>query len=139
MSIIQHFFPGTVYLEEKTRPSQHLSTSSDVSFKSEVEDLRLFEDRKRGPSQLFNSLEISPSGMQADPQCKKIVDNGDGPNICHDSSGVGIWMALLASTSLTTIVTFPDEDGLGNEGHSSDVCFRSLGTTLWTRKLCLPI
>jgi len=32
------FFPGTVYLEGETRPSQPLSTSSEVSVKLEVED-----------------------------------------------------------------------------------------------------
>ena len=93
--------PGAVYLEEKTRPSQHLSTSSDVSVKLEVEDLPLFEDRKPGPSQLFNSFEISTSDMQ--------VDNGDGdikPKKCHDSDEVGTWMVLLLWTSLMTIVTF---------------------------------
>jgi len=98
------FSPGAVYLEEKTRPSQHLSTSSDVSVKLEV------EDRKPGPSQLFDSFEISPSDMQVDsPRSKKIFDNGDGdikPNKCHDSDEVGIWMALLLWTSLMAIVTF---------------------------------
>ena len=91
--------PGAVYLEEKTRPSQHLSSSSDVSVKLEVEDPPLFEDRKLGPSRLFDPFDISPSDMQVDsPRSKKIVDNGDGdikPNKCHDSDGVGTWIALL--------------------------------------------
>ena len=103
------FPPGTVHLEEKTRPCQHLRTSSDVSVKLEVEDLPLFEDRKPGPSQLFKSFEMSPSDMQVDSRYKKIVDNGGGeikPKKCHDSDEVGIWMALLFWTSLMTFVTF---------------------------------
>ena len=99
LSRIQHFIPGTVYLEEKIKPSQHLSSSSDVSVKSEVEDPPLFEDRKPGPSQLFYPFDLSPSDMQVDsPRSKKIVDNGDGdikPNKCHDSDEVGTWTALL--------------------------------------------
>ena len=94
LSRIQHFFIGTVYLEEKTRPSQDLSTLSDVSVKLEVKDLPLFEDRKPGLSQLFDSFEISPSDMQVDsPRSPKILDNGDGdikPHKCHDSDEVGI-------------------------------------------------
>ena len=94
LSRIQHFFIGTVYLEEKTRPSQDLSTLSDVSVKLEVKDLPLFEDRKPGLSQLFDSFETSPSDMQVDsPRSPKIFDNGDGdikPHKCHDSDEVGI-------------------------------------------------
>ena len=93
------FFAGTVYLEEKIKPLQHLSSSSDVSVKLEVEDLPLFEDRKPGPSQLFDPFDISPSDMQVDsPRSKKILDDGDGdikPNNCHDSDEVGTWTALL--------------------------------------------
>ena len=72
------FSPGTVYLEEKT-PSQHLSTSSDVSVKLEVEDLPLFDDRKPGPSQLFDSFEVSPSDMEVDSpgSFKKIADGNE--------------------------------------------------------------
>ena len=110
LSRIQHFPPGTVHLEEKTRPCQHLSTSPDVSVKIEFEDLPLFEDRKPGPSQLLNSFEMSPSDMQVDsPRYKKIVDNGGGeikPKKCHDHDTVGIRMALLLWTSLMTFVTF---------------------------------
>ena len=92
LSRIQHFFPGTVYLEEKTRPSQHISTSSDVPVKLEVEDLPLFEDQKPGFLQLFDTMEISPSEVQVDSiRFKKIVDNGDGdikPHKCPDSDEV---------------------------------------------------
>ena len=89
-------FPGTVYLEEKTRISQHSNTSSDVSVKLEVEDLPLFEDKRLGFSQIFDAFEISPSDMQVDsPRSKKIVDNVDGdikPNKCHDSDEVSGWL-----------------------------------------------
>ena len=47
LSRIQHFFPRYVYLEEKTRPSQHLTTPSDVSVNLGVE-VPLFEDQNRG-------------------------------------------------------------------------------------------
>ena len=98
LSRIQHFFPGTVYLEEKIKPSQHLSSSSDVSVKLEVEDPPLFVDRKPGPSQLFDPFDISPAMQVDSPWSKKIVDNGDGdikPKKCHDSDEVGTWRALL--------------------------------------------
>ena len=82
------FSPGTVYLEGKARPSQDLSTSSEVSVKLEVEDFPLFEDRKSGPSQLFGSIETSLSDMKVNsPQSfKKIVDGGEDikPNTYHD-------------------------------------------------------
>ena len=81
LSRIQHFSPGTVYLEEKTRPCQHLSTSSDVSVKLEV------EDREQGPSQLLNSLKVAPSEMEVDSPgfFKKIVDGNEDikPNTCN--------------------------------------------------------
>ncbi|EDR00406.1 uncharacterized protein LACBIDRAFT_295784 [Laccaria bicolor S238N-H82] len=80
---------GTVYLEEKTRPSQHPSRLPDVSGKLEVEVFPLFEDRQPGPSQLSDSPEISSLDVQVDsPWSKKVVDNGDGdikPKKCHDS------------------------------------------------------
>ena len=85
-------------------PASDSTTSSDVSVKLEVKDLPLFEDAKPGPSHLFGSFEIS---MQVDsPRSKKTIDNGDGPDKCHDSSEVGIWMALLLWMSLMTVVTF---------------------------------
>ena len=60
------FSPGTVYLEEKTKPSQDLSTLSDVSVKSEV------EDRKPGSSQLSDFFKASSSDTQVDsPRSKK--------------------------------------------------------------------
>ena len=60
------FSPGTVYLEEKTKPSQDLSTLSDVSVKSEV------EDKKPESSQLSDSFKTSPSDTQVDsPRSKK--------------------------------------------------------------------
>ena len=90
------FSPGTVYLEEKARPFQHLSTSSDVSVKLEVEDLPLFEDRKPGPSQLFGSFETSPSDMEVDfPQSFKNIVDGDEdikPNTYHHFGEASIQM-----------------------------------------------
>ena len=69
-------------------PSQHLSTSSDVTVKLEVEDLPLFEDRKPGPSQLFGSFEASPSEMEVDSprSFKKMVDGDEDIklNTYHD-------------------------------------------------------
>ena len=89
LSKIQHFPPpGTVYLEEKTMPSQHLGISYDLSVELEVEDLPLFEDRKPGPSRLFGSFEASPSEMEVDSPLsfKKIFDGGEDSklNTYHD-------------------------------------------------------
>ena len=68
--------------------SRHLSTSSDVSVKLEVEDLPLFDDRKPGPSQLLGSFEASPSEMEVDSPLsfKKIFDGGEDSklNTYHD-------------------------------------------------------
>ena len=66
------FSPGNVYLEEKARPSQDLSTSSDVSVKLEV------ENRNLGPSQNFDPFETSPSDMEAEStQSFKTTVDGD--------------------------------------------------------------
>ena len=50
------FLPGAVYLEEKARPSQELSTSPDVSVTAEVEDCPLLGNRELSPSQFFDPL-----------------------------------------------------------------------------------
>ena len=50
------FLPGAVYLEEKARPSQELSTSSDVSVRAEVEDCPLLGNRELSPSQFLDPL-----------------------------------------------------------------------------------
>ncbi|KIJ99822.1 hypothetical protein K443DRAFT_679654 [Laccaria amethystina LaAM-08-1] len=79
---------GTVYLEEKTRPSQHLSTSSDVSVKVDGKDSPLLGNRKVWPSQLFDSFETSPSDMEVDSRSfKKTVDGDEDikSNTCHGS------------------------------------------------------
>ena len=59
-----------------------------ASFRNEVEDFPLFEDRKSGPSQLFGSIETSLSDMKVNsPQSfKKIVDGDEDikPNTYHD-------------------------------------------------------
>ena len=88
------FSPGTVYLEEKARPSQDRRTSSNISVKLEVEDLPLFEDRKPGPSQLFGSFETTPSDMEVDSprSFKKLVDGDEDikPNTYHDFAEASI-------------------------------------------------
>ena len=50
------FLPGAVYLEEKARPSQEPSTSSDVSVRAEVEDCPLVGNRELSPSQFLDPL-----------------------------------------------------------------------------------
>ena len=75
-------------------PSQHLSTSPDVSVKLEVEDFSPFEDRIPGPLQLFGSFEASPSEMEVDSprSFKKIVDGDEDIklNTYHDFSEASI-------------------------------------------------
>ena len=70
LSTLSFFSPGTVYLEEKTRPSQPLSTSSDVSVKLEV------EDRKLGSSQLFETSPRSNETKEKNQQCQYITVSG---------------------------------------------------------------
>ena len=94
LSRIQHFSPGNIYLEENTKPSQHLNPSSDVSVKLEVEDLPFFEDRKPEPSQQFGSFETSLSDMEVDSHrsVKKILDGDEDikPNTYHDPGEASI-------------------------------------------------
>ena len=86
----QQFSPGTVYLEEKTRPSQHLSTSSDVSVKVEVEDRLLVGNRKLWTSQIFRSSETFPSDVKVDSprSLEKTVDGDEDmePNTYYGSA-----------------------------------------------------
>ena len=95
------FIPRYRLPKRENKPSHHVSTSSDVSVKLEV------EDRKPGPSQLFHSFN---SDMQVDsPRSENIVDNGDDAiksNQCDGYSEVGIWIALLLWMTLMTILTF---------------------------------
>ena len=86
------FSPGTVYLEEKTRPSQVLSTSSDVSVKVGVEDRPLLGNRQLWPSQLFGPFETSPSDVDDDPTrfFKRIVDGDEDSNRCDRFGEVSI-------------------------------------------------
>jgi len=108
LSKIQHLFSGTVYLEGKARPSQDLSTSSDVSVRAEVEDHPLLGNRKLWPSQLFDPFETSSSDMEVDfPLCfKKTVDGAENikPNAYHGFGEASIKMVLLFWMGLTTIV-----------------------------------
>ena len=53
-----NFSLGAVYLQEKLRSSQRLSTSSLVSVKLENEDRVLLEDRNSGPPH-FRPFDIS--------------------------------------------------------------------------------
>ena len=88
-------FRSTVYLEEKARPSQHLSTPADsVTIEVEVEDRPLAGNRKLWPSQFFDSFETSPSDMDDDSPCsfKKAVDGDEDikTNTCHGSGEASI-------------------------------------------------
>ena len=94
LSRIPYFPPGTVYLEEKARPSQDPSTSSDVSVGAEVEDLPLLGNQKFWPSQNFHSIETSPSDMEVDaprPFKKTVGGNEDiQSHTCHGSGEASI-------------------------------------------------
>ena len=94
LSRIQYFPPGTVYLEEKARPSQDPSTSSDVYVGAEVEDLPLLGNRKLLPSQIFHPVETSPSDMEVDSprSFKKTVDGNEDiqSHTCHGSDEASI-------------------------------------------------
>ena len=97
LSRVEHFLPGTVYLEEKARPSQGLSTSSDVSVRAEVEDRPLLGKRKLWPSQLSNMKDNSP------PFFKKSVDDSGDDNKSskyHYPSEASIWMASLNGSDI---------------------------------------
>ena len=67
------FLPGAVYLEEKARPSQELSTSSDVSVRAEVEDCPLPGNRKLSPSQFFNPF-ISMASLNESDNHRRFQD-----------------------------------------------------------------
>ena len=89
------FFPlGTVYLEEKARPSQELSTSSNVSVRAEVQDRALLGTRKLWPLQLFDSFETFPSDMAVDAprSFKKTIDDDEDikSHTCHGSGEASI-------------------------------------------------
>ena len=60
------FSAGTVYLEEKARPSQDLGTS-DISVRAEVEDGPLLRNRNLSPLQLFNSETLCSTLAVSDP------------------------------------------------------------------------
>ena len=94
LSKFNKIFPGTVYLEGETKPSQHVSTSSDVSVKLEV------EDRKRGPSQLSDSFETSPSDLQVDPRPKK--------DRCEEKNQQCQYMTFTAKSEQRGTLTTPD-------------------------------
>ena len=91
---IQHFLPGTVYLEEKARLCQDLSTSSDVSVIAEVKDRPLLGNRKLRPSQVFDPFETSPSDMEVDSprSFKKTIDEDEDikSHTCHGSGEASI-------------------------------------------------
>ena len=88
---LSFFSPGTVYLEEKTRPSQPLSTSSDVSVKLEVED---------GSSQLFETSPRSNETKEKNQQCQYITVSG----VTYKSSPVHPPSAIQLYSQLPPLV-----------------------------------
>ena len=88
------FSSGTVYLEEKARPSQDLSTLPGVSATAEVKARALLGNRELRPLLPFHHLETSPSNMEADSarSFKKTVDGDENVKFhtCHGSGEASI-------------------------------------------------
>ena len=82
--------PGTVYLEEKERPSQDLSISSDVSVRAEVEDGPLIGNRKLWPSQPFDSDTSRSTLAVSDTSGTKSLTRASIPLGASSSSVLGV-------------------------------------------------